>query len=424
MNVVLICADDMPADLLSTMTYLDSNPQDHWVRFPNARLNTPLCGPSRVTHFTGRFSNHTLADTNDYAEENVDANQDESSYVASRVAATGNRYVAHIGKYMNRYPWYEITGSLNDKPPGWDEFYHMFGSRFYGWMYTDGTSRYPGQATYETDWSAAKVAEIIGNVAGLQPFVIWWNPQAPHGRAEVWEPAVRHENMSVPAWSRPSNVNETDVSDKPAWVQARPAYTTQEMNDNEFDRAQVIRMLQALDEGVETVVDALAAAGELDNTVIIFWSDNGYLFGEHRIRAKGVPYDEALRMGMMVRWPGVVGRTDDALVTNADIAATVLDICGATPKVAMDGMSIRSLVTAEADFRRDLPIHQGNQDGNAVGAWRGVVSSDGWKYVELTTHDEVELYDLVNDPNELSNVAASNPAQAAVMAERVEVLFS
>lgn len=426
MNIVVITADDMAPGLISTMPYLDSDPEGNWVRFPNARLNTPQCGPSRVTHFTGRFAHNHGSDTNESTDNAVYAGQDESDYVVTRIRAKG-WHTAHVGKYMNGYPWFSLDPGINNyTPPGWADFHASLGSLMYDWrLVSNGVRTFP-MPGYETDWSADKVAENITTAAAAgQPFYIHWDAQAPHTTGGTWVPAERHESLEVAAWDRPVSVNEADVSDKPAWVQNTDLIDSTTLDSYEEDRAQSIRMLRALDEGIETVIDALSTASVLGDTVVFFWTDNGWLFGEHRRYGKGVPYDESVKMDLRVRWPGVTSRTDTALVTNADIPATILDLADQTPSVAVDGMSIRNLVTgATTEHRRDLPMSQGNSAGPPVKDWRGVVSSDGWKYIEHITDNEVELYAIDTDPLELENVAASNPAQVAEMARRTAALFS
>lgn len=423
MNVICIVADDQPADTIQHMPYLDSDPEGSWVTFPNAINDTPICGPSRMTHFTGRYPHVHGVDTNPKADDQRAGGLDESLFVAPALRRRG-WHTAHWGKYCNGYPWFSETGE-DYTPAGWHDWHARAGGDYTDWNSINNGVR-TTESTYVVDWNAASIASYVA--AAPAPFLAFWSSAAPHQIAGSYPPATRHEGLSVPAWSRPSNFNETDISDKPTWLSdyAPTVLSTVEADAQESDRADAIRILRSLDEGIEDVMAALSSAGILDDTVIFYWTDNSNQFGIHRHVTKGTPYREALDMQLKVRWPGVASRTDDALVSTADIVPTILDIAGAAPLVSTDGMSLRRrILDGSANWRTHLPFSKGNEEPRqyGVGDYQGVLTADGWKYVKHITDGDEELYDLDADPYELANVASSNTAKVTELERARQVLF-
>jgi arylsulfatase A-like enzyme len=160
-----------------------------------------------------------------------------------------------------------------------------------------------------------------------------------------------------------------------------------------------------VDEGVAQIVNALRDAGELENTYIFFVSDNGYVQGEHRIRGgKSIPYEESLRVPLLVRGPGVPeGEVSHDLVSNVDWASTILDVTGVRPGRRQDGTSLMPAARQPAALRgRALLIESAREDYQGVRTDRYVYVryGGGGKYSE----GEVEMYDLRRDPYQLESV--------------------
>jgi arylsulfatase A-like enzyme len=178
-----------------------------------------------------------------------------------------------------------------------------------------------------------------------------------------------------------------------------------------------------VDQGVKQIVDELERAGELENTLLIFTSDNGYLIGEHRIReSKVLPYEPSIRVPLLMRGPGIPrGARREQLVWNGDLAPTILDAAGARAAWEPDGMSL-------LPFARDAGARSGRavllegpptRRTGAAPTFTGLRTPDHL-YVEYLT-GERELYDLRRDPYELRNLAGL-PRAATVersLAERL-----
>jgi arylsulfatase A-like enzyme len=172
------------------------------------------------------------------------------------------------------------------------------------------------------------------------------------------------------------------------------------------------RTLLSVDDQVGRLVQALADTGRLSNTLIVFMSDNGYLLGAHRWNGKTVPYEEATHVPLVIRWDGHVpaGATDHNIVLNLDIARTFATAAGATSPGA-GGADI----LAGGSHSEFLLEHQSEAPGQegSVPAYCGVHTKTA-VYVQYVTGEQ-ELYDLIADPHETTNLAG-DPAHAAQLA--------
>src|SRR5262245_52725375 len=290
------------------------------------------------------------------------------------------------------------------------------------------------EGAYVTDVMREKAKTFItDSVASGQPFFLYLAFKAPH-LPQI--PALRHDGLfqSIPAW-RPPSYNEADVSDKPAWVQALAPQNSADLDQVRIDQ---LEMLQAVDEaiggnpayGIVGIMEHLRNLGIADNTIVVYFADNGWYWGEHRLRAKNNPYEEAIRSPMFVRYPKLapLKRTESRFALNIDLAPTFTELAGAgDPPILHDGVSLlRVLDGTEASWRSDFLAE----------SWPGshpwaLVREVQWKYTELpvtpgnpATRFETELYDLVNDPYELTNVASdpANAARVTAMATRLRQL--
>jgi arylsulfatase A-like enzyme len=246
---------------------------------------------------------------------------------------------------------------------------------------------------------------------------VW--PTAPHA---PYVPDTPYENAAVSPYDPSPGVAETDKRDKPPHVQARSV----DLADVEQERTQQLRTLMSVDDLVQTVFQTLDATGETSNTLAIFMSDNGFLWGEHGLRAKGVAYDQSVRVPMFIRWPGhfVAGATDSRLVANVDLAPTIIDaVGGIAPGVQMDG---HSLTDPLANRSHLLIEHEGVLTDYEPG-WAAIrtLTSNYVEHYDAVDHQKIvhrEYYDMLADPFELDNLladgnSANNPNTAALSAQ-------
>jgi hypothetical protein len=227
---------------------------------------------------------------------------------------------------------------------------------------------------------------------------------------------------------RPPSFNEADVSDKPLPIRNFPLLTDVQIAAIDSEYQKRLESLQSLDEGIGQIIDTLAAQGELENTYIVFTSDNGYHLGQHRfLNGKFFVYEEDIRVPLIIRGPGVqVGATVDQMAVNIDLAPTMARWGQAAPDRVMDGQSLTPLLGAGAetaawrdDFLVELYRHlPPAQNGDVIKALR----TEHEVYVEFKSGPR-ELYDLRTDPFQLQNsYATADPAHIAELSQRLAEL--
>ncbi len=308
---------------------------------------------------------------------------------------------ALIGKYFNAYD--ESRAAY--VPPGWDRWVAFAVSDLGGGSYTDyglsvdGTLTHYGTAAadYSTDVLARYADTFIRTADPDAPLFLDFTPYGPHEPAEA---APRHANaFSTLAPFRPPNFNEADVSDKPAYIRAIPSLSSSQIAREDLIRRKQYRTLLAVDDAVKTIVDALTATGRMSNTLFVFMSDNGFLYGEHRWGTTGsmnkqVPYEESIRLPYIVRYDPLTSspRTDPNLVLNIDLAPTFAALAG-VPAPGAEGRSLLPLLAdPSTPWRTDFLIEHHLTNLPSYCAVRSATA----KYARYATGEE-ELYLLASD---------------------------
>jgi N-acetylglucosamine-6-sulfatase len=260
------------------------------------------------------------------------------------------------------------------------------------------------------------------SVTAGKPFFAYVAPEAPHNAegqgAPVPAPRDRHAYDGLKAPRLPS-FNEKNVSDKPPWIRRlqKLSDATKAEIDNVHERR--AESLQAVDDLVAGVVGKLRDKGVMGNTYVFFTSDNGWQEGEHRISGqKWRPYEEDVRMPLVVRGPGVAaGHQAHKLVLNTDFLPTFTDLAGAQAPGYTDGRSLRPVLERTVGgWRSAVLLEAARNDVNVPNspAYRGIRTSGGTKYVEYAGGKK-ELYFLGRDPYELNNsYPASTPSAGLV----------
>jgi N-acetylglucosamine-6-sulfatase len=415
-NFIVILTDDQSFDSLphdpAVMPYLQAqagDPSDHWLIFRSAYVNTPLCCPSRATLLTGQYAHHTGVLNNDLGYK-----LDESATIARSLHDAGY-YTGLVGKYLNQYPF----GRAGYVPLGWDSWigkaqgpvthlYYDYRLIEDGQPVTYGDSR----DDYSTDVFADRAVDFIRDAPVQQPFFLWFAPTAPH---PPWISPPRHEGVyaQMPV-GPPASIGEPDVSDKPEWVQELPPLDAEARAQLRVDHRDSFESLVAVDEAVHRMMDALEQRGDLDHTVVLFLSDNGYSFGEHRWVKKTCPYEECIHVPLLVRFPLADRHVVRTIVSAADIAPTIADLAGVQLTQPPDGRSLVPLIRdADASGLPDAMYAEwvGNHE---IPPWWELRTPD-YAYIELAT-GERELYDMRTDPLQLTNVI-DDPTYADAVAD-------
>ena len=408
-NIVLVMTDDQRWDTLSAMPTVRKELAEKGVNFTNGFVVNSLCCPSRASILTGQYSHSSGVYTNT-GNRGLWAFREHET-VAPALQSVGYT-TAYVGKYLNGYGGTRI-------PPGWSRWVAFSGVGYYDYsLNTDGVVTDPAPGDYSTDVLAGHAVSVIEQTPG--PFFLVFAPYAPHWPAN---PPPRHEHAfaRLEPW-RPPSYNEEDVSDKPAWVRALPPMGPDQQRDLDEFRRDQLRSLLSVDEGVARILGALEQTGRLANTLIVFTSDNGYAWGEHRRSTKMDPYEESIRVPFLVRYDalGLLPRAERALALNIDLAPTFAQVAGAYLPLA-DGQSLVPLLTTPGlPWRTDFLVEHLRASATARMPTYCARRTTNSLYVSYETGEE-EFYDLVADPYQLRNVAADPAARTALAANRARL---
>jgi arylsulfatase A-like enzyme len=409
-NILVFLTDDQDMSLVEQMPNVKALIVDKGATFTHAFYNDPLCCPSRATMLTGRYVQNTR--TVSTHGQFFKAGMDDKT-VAVWLDEAGYR-TALIGKYLNGYPHPQPTSYV---PPGWDHWLATSGQGYYEYRLIDRQGRAKrygtAEADYQTDVLGKAALDFLNEaVSGDEPFFLWLSLHPPHTPST---PALRHSkllpNLTAP---KPASFNEADVGDKPAYVRSLASLSPTVVARLDEEYRKRARSLLAADELMRLIVDKLTAVDRLDETYIVFASDNGWMLGQHRITGgKGLPYEESIRMVLHVRGPGIAaGRKLQHLVGNVDFAATFAEWAGAAVPEAIDGRSFAPLLESKAptpdSWRQSFPLFFKRGSIGTWPGWRGIRTRK-YTYVEYDT-GERELYDTVADPFQLTSLHQTAPA--------------
>jgi N-acetylglucosamine-6-sulfatase len=422
-NIIFILTDDQDLETLAHMPRVQALLVKQGLTFRNSFVTMSLCCPSRSSILTGQYPhNHNILNNAPPLGGFVKFRDlgRESSTVATWLRTVGYR-TALFGKYLNGYP---TADNPTYVPPGWDGWYGKFergpdiGDYFGYKLNENGRVVAYGKAPsdYLTDVLVEKAVAFIQSAAGdrRQPIFLYFAPYAPHAEGAPNgppTPAPRHKgtlaHMTAP---RSPSFNEADMSDKPSHIQGRPVLNAKQIDELDHEYRTRVESLLAVDEGVERILKALMERGELANSYIFFMSDNGYLLGQHRIpRGKNQPYEESIRVPLVVRGPGVpAGQSADHFALNIDFAPTIAELAGAPIRPSVDGRSLVPLLRGAkpplANWRQDFLVESYTQPEAppTVQSYFALRTQDTL-YVEYAS-GERELYDLKADPYQLSSL--------------------
>jgi N-acetylglucosamine-6-sulfatase len=426
-NIVVVLVDDLRWDELGCTghPFVQTPNIDRiaaeGVRFRNAFCTTPLCSPVRACLLTGLHTHHHGI------LDNINRSQQSHRLKTfPQVLQRAGYETAYVGK------WH--MGNDDTARPGFDHWVSMKGqgTSFDPILNTNG--RRESFTGHTTDVLNAKAVEFVAKSRD-KPFCLYVAHKALHPeltqrddgsitdpKAARFLPATRHRELYTDA-AIPRRLNTKDSAQgKPALlreIEGVPPLGPATGTDDETVRDR-LRMLAGVDEGVGQLLSTLEATGKLENTVFAFTSDHGYWYGEHGLSVeRRLAYEESLRVPLLIRYPKLTkanglkaGSIIDDFALSIDLAPTMLELSGATQKMAVDGRSLVPLLSADppADWRTSFLI-QYNSDTVFPRVYRmgyRAIRTERWKfirYVELEGMDE--LYDLKSDPYEMRNLAGN-----------------
>lgn len=402
-DIVLILTDDQRWDQMDHMPIVRAELVASGVEFGNGFVATPGCCPSRATLLTGQYAYNHGVRWNFRGAEKLE----DSSTLATWLQAAGYR-TGFVGKYLNEY-----VRLRTYVPPGWDDWRAFRVPTFYDYALVENgvVVKYgSSEAEYSTDVLTQKAVKFIAN-ADDRPFYLWFAPYPPHAPAE---PAPRHAGRfaGMKPW-RPPSYNEADVSDKAKWVRKLPEIGAERaaILDDFYEKQ--FESLLAADEAVGAIMQALRNADRARNALVVFMSDNGFSMGEHRWSGKWCPYEECVRIPLVIRYPPLAPAAfrEDRLVSNVDIVPTIAELAGIAPPLAMDGRSLVGLLEGtETSWRTEI-LGEQYEFAKQYASLR----TNEWKYIEYF-NGEVELYNLIEDRYELESLHAE-PGLAELRAQ-------
>ena len=414
-NIVFVLIDDLRWDEVDYPFVKIPNTQRiarEGVRFQNAFVTTPLCSPSRASFLTGQYAhNHGITD-------NVDRSPRSHELITfPRLLHDVGYETAFVGK------WH--MGVDDNARPGIDYWVSVRGQGSYidPEFNINGTRK--KVSGYFTDILNQLAIDFLKQKHS-KPFLLYVSHKAVHPdltqnadgslsdpSAGKFIPADRHKrlyakatiphrpNYRQPPKGKPALLRE--IADFPP---LGPATGT----DDETIRNR-LRMLSSADEGLGAILKELKSQKQLDNTLIIFTSDEGYFYGEHGLSVeRRLAYEESIRIPLFMRWPKLIrpGTRIDQFALGIDIAPTLLEVGGAPIPQTTDGRSLMPLLRGEKVQWRDSFLVEYYSDKvfpRVANMGYQAVRTSRWKlihYVDLDAMDE--LYDLQDDPFEMKNV--------------------
>lgn len=455
LNILMIFTDDHALQAIGAYgSKINKTPNidrlaDSGAVFVNSFCGNSICGPSRATVLTGVHSHKNGFYSNEQTEF------DGSQVTFPKLLQKAGYETALIGK------WH-----LGSDPTGFDhwEILPNQGAYYNPTLYKKGDSkegpiwswgdRYEG---YATDIITDLSLEWLKNRDTDKPFLLMSQHKAPH---EPWDPPVKYLNLyddvEIPEpetyWDDYSNRSETLAANttnianfmwhrslhykhpddreptalprmtpeqKEAWHAAygpkneKVLSGTMTAEENAKWRYQryvkdYLRCIRSVDDNVGRILDYLEANDMMDNTVVIYSSDQGFYLGEHGWYDKRWMFEESMRMPLIMHWPGMIepGSRIRNLVQNIDYAPTFCEIAGVEPPEHMQGMSMKRIIEdPKAEWRdgvyyhyyeypniHNVPPHEGVRTGR-------------YKLINFYKNDGFNLFDLKNDPNELKDLS-------------------
>ena len=402
-NIVVILVDDLRWDSLGVAghPFIESPNIDRLARegalFRNAFVTTPLCSPARASFLTGRYARAHRVHTND-----------DRSALSHRLI-TFPRLLEHAG-YDTAFVGKWHMGDDDAPRPG---FTHWVGFRGQG-AYRNQELNINGRRVptdgYVTDTLNDYAEDFVRTAArGNRPFLLYLSHKAIH---DPVLPPTRHEGLYNGARVPCSPGCKDTLEGKRALTRSVPGTRPPARGSGPADgntRGR-LSLLSAVDEGVGQLLKTLAEEGVLDQTAVVFTSDNGYFFREHGLGDKRWAYEEAIRIPLLLRYPPLArpGILLDELVLNVDLAPTLLDLAGVSNRAGFHGESFLPLLSEGATGWRDAFVAEYFDEDPfpRIPTWEAI-RTERWKYMRYPDlgGEFDELYDLRTDPYELNNLA-------------------
>lgn len=452
-NVVVIVADDLDETLMPYMPNVQRLIRDAGAELTNFYVEQSTCCPSRATILSGRYAHNHGVIANTWPEGGFARWQlaAEAHSLPLWLEDAGYRN-ALLGKYFNEYPfppgnvteWGDRGALRRYVPPGWDNWLvpvqgNAYAQKRYKLNITENVDR-EFREEYLDELLGEHAVSLVEGAGGFDfgaggSFLYYasYSPHTPYAYPDEYD-----DTFTDLRYPRTPDFDEADVSDKFGVTRRREPLTQaykREIDEAFRDR---VRSVQVLDRNVADLVTALEDEGALEDTYIMFTSDNGYIMGGHRREiGKYNHFQSTVNVPFYLRGPGIEpGTIIEDPAGNVDIAPTIADIAGSDVPVDLDGLSLLPRLTGGPELTRrylrlgrDLvptnrsaatPLDEAPEEyvlderASRLNDFVGVVGKQ-FKLVRYTRLKREELYDLQRDPYELDNLLADGEASYAAM---------
>ncbi|MBA4150171.1 MAG: sulfatase [Verrucomicrobia bacterium] len=423
-NIVFILVDDLRADALSISGHpFSKTPHidrigNEGAMFKNAFVTTPLCSPARASFLTGQYvhKNGVLGNGALYSQLSHEL------ITFPRLLRDAGYESAYVGK------WH--MGNDDSPRPGFDHWVSFKGQGVYENppININGTSK--KVEGYMTDILNEHAVSFVKQPHS-KPFVLYFSHKAVHG---PFTPAERHKGIYADKKITMSPSAKDTLEGKLVLIReveekgkkmsnVQRQMTGQGRIPEGTIRGQLESML-SIDEGVGQLLKALEETQQLDNTIVIFTSDNGYLWAEHGLGDKRWAYEESIRIPLLVRYPKLIkaGLQPEQLALNIDIAPTLLQLAGAPVPKDIDGKSLLPVFKSKKADLRELAFLEYIAEPNypRQAGWQAV-RSHRYKYIHYTELSGMdEFYDLKSDPYEMKNLINDSKVKKSVAQYKAE----
>ncbi len=452
-NILFLMTDDHAAHALGAyggrLAGLDPTPHldrlaSEGVRLTNAFVTNSICTPSRATLMTGQYSHangvKTLNGRIEPARQHLPRLIGEAGYETAMIGKW------HLSEEPAAYDYYAVL-------PGQGSYFNPILRVKTEGTWPDNVKRF---AAYDNLHSTDVITELslewLKNRDKSKPFFLQHHFKAPHDNFENAERYdFLYENAHIPApvslWKEPNHGSEatkgmgTSIGKRNQrrnmghHMFVDPELSAEQYKLTAYQRylKKYLRTVRGVDDAVGILLDYLEETGELDNTIILYTSDQGFMLGEHDYIDKRWMYEESMRVPFIVRYPKLAeaGAVADALVNNTDFAPTLLELAGVSAPDFMQGRSVVPILTGEtpANWRtatyyrywmhmahHDNPAHYGIRTKHFKLIFFYGLPLDADGAMERATQPGWELYDLRKDPHEMNNVYG-DPAYADIQRE-------
>jgi N-acetylglucosamine-6-sulfatase len=420
-NFLFVLVDDQPHDAVgfsNRYPFLKTPNIDklaeEGVNIKNFFVTQSICSPSRASFLTGTYPHiHGVNQNNKYVDP------DWTNYAPYSVHLQNSGYeTAHIGKIHMAH-----KRGKDHVRPGFDYWFSFIGQGQYFNPNVNDNGKEIKLEGYITDILTEKTIDWLKNKRDPdKPFSVNLWHKAVH---EKHLPAPRHKNLfkNEPLPEPPYEMHKETFKGKPEWQRRKTFGFKWDKNKkvpevleekrwpiNKFKNMQLLRSLIAVDESLGSVLKALDEIGELENTVIIYSSDNGYFMGEHTYKDKRLAYESSIRVPMIISYPKLISKNTviDEQCLNIDLAPTILELAGINKPKYMQGESMVKLMSGKKDksWRKSIFFEYYVDDAwPYAGPDQVAVRTNQYKLVDNFLKDDIdELYDLVNDPGEMKNL--------------------